>query len=80
MKTHMPGAHSVPIRRRDGGYCAEGPGFYVWDEDPAEVLRVARDLERGVAPRVPTQRLLIVPQTEGIEPVGAAPSAASSSE
>lgn len=61
MKTRLPGAHSVPIRRRDGGYCAEGPGFYVWDEDPLEVLRVARDLARGIPPRVPTQRLLIVP-------------------
>lgn len=67
MKTHMPGAYGVPIRRRDGGYCAEGPGFYVWDEDPAEVVRVARDLERGVTPQVPTRRLLIVPRPGAAE-------------
>ena len=27
------------VRPHEGGYVAEGPGFYVWDEDPAEVLR-----------------------------------------
>ena len=36
------------VRRRALGYCVEGPNFYVWDEDPREVSRVARDLARGV--------------------------------
>jgi hypothetical protein len=38
----------VEIRRCQDGYCVEGPGFYVWDEDPREVSRVARDLARGL--------------------------------
>jgi hypothetical protein len=42
-------------RRRETGYCVEGPGFYVWDEDPHEVWRLARDLARGarVSPPAP---------------------------
>jgi hypothetical protein len=39
---------SVEPRRHENGYCAEGPGFYVWDEDRREVTRIARDLARGV--------------------------------
>lgn len=67
MQIRLPGIQSVPVRRREGGYCAEGPGFYIWDEDPREVLRVARDLGLGVHPAVPTQRMLIVPPSEGGE-------------
>jgi hypothetical protein len=37
----------VPIRRQAGGYCAEGPGFYVWDEDPREVSRMVRAFRGG---------------------------------
>ena len=37
----------VELRRHASGYCVEGPGFYVWDEDPREVSRLARDLARG---------------------------------
>lgn len=70
MKLELPGAASLPLRRRDGGYCAEGPGFYIWDEDPHEVLRVARELAQGRAPRVPTQRLLVVPPPEPQSPKG----------
>jgi hypothetical protein len=32
----------IPIREHHGGFVAEGPGFYIWDEDPTEVMRVAR--------------------------------------
>ena len=60
MNVQLLGADSVPIRRQEGGFCIEGPGFYIWDEDPREVARVARDLARGVRPDVPTRRLLIV--------------------
>ncbi len=60
MNVHLPGTGTVPIRRQEGGYCAEGPGFYIWDEDLREVSRVARELGRGIYPTVPTQRLLIV--------------------
>ena len=44
----MNGDRRVEIRRRAYGYCVEGPGFYVWDEDPREVTRVGRDLARRV--------------------------------
>jgi hypothetical protein len=60
MNVQLLGADSVPIRRQEGGFCVEGPGFYIWDEDPREVARVARDLARGIHPAVPTRRLLIV--------------------
>jgi hypothetical protein len=46
----------VEIRPRQRGYCVEGPGFYVWDEDPREVTRVARDLARGLGCEWPPQR------------------------
>lgn len=62
--TRLPGTTAIPIRPHEGGYVAEGPGFYIWDEDPAEVFRVARELECGT-PRVsPTTRLLMVPASE----------------
>jgi len=51
----------VEIRRRATGYCVEGPGFYVWDEDPREVTRVARDLARGVGCELPAQLLPLGP-------------------
>jgi hypothetical protein len=38
---------SGELRRHEGGFSVEGPGFYVWDEDPREVSRLARDLARG---------------------------------
>jgi hypothetical protein len=47
----------IEIRRREDGYCVEGPGFYVWDEDPREVSRVARDLARGLGCEWPAQGL-----------------------
>ena len=40
---------SGELRRHENGYCVEGPGFYVWDEDPREVSRLARDLARGAS-------------------------------
>ena len=48
MTVHRHATGRVEIRRRARGYCVEGPGFYVWDEDPREVSRVARDLARGL--------------------------------
>ena len=38
---------SIQVRPQGRGFAAEGRGFYVWDEDRGEVLRVARELERG---------------------------------
>jgi hypothetical protein len=57
----------VEIRRRERGYCVEGPGFYVWDEDPREVTRLARDLARGVRSG-PTDPLVPVPAMAPTEP------------
>lgn len=48
------------VRHCGGGYAAEGPGFYVWDEDPAEVLRAVRDLEKGRRDTPPTRRFLLI--------------------
>ena len=47
----------VEIRRREYGYCVEGPGFYVWDEDPREVRRMASDLARRIGCELPAQLL-----------------------
>ena len=44
--------HASPEARPHGaGYAADGPGFYVWDEDAALVTQAGRDL-RVVSPRV----------------------------
>lgn len=55
---------AIPIRAQGGGYVAEGPGFYIWDEDVREVLRVARELERGNLNVSPTTRLLVIPPSD----------------
>jgi hypothetical protein len=60
IETRLPGTTSVPIRKSGDGYVAEGPGFYIWDEDPQEVFRVARELERGNSTPKPSTRLLVV--------------------
>ena len=51
---------SIPIRERDGGYVAEGPAFYIWDENPSEVLRVARALGHGKFDVSPSTRFLVI--------------------
>jgi hypothetical protein len=52
----------VRILRRGRGFAAWGPGFYVWEEDAAELLGVAGALAtavRGaVLPPPDTRRLL----------------------
>jgi len=48
----------VPIRREGSGYAADGPGFYIWDEDLGEVLRMARELERGSVKLTSTSRFM----------------------
>jgi len=60
IKTRLPGTTTVPIRKSGDGYAAEGPGFYIWDEDPQEVFRVARELEGGRTRLRPTTRLLVM--------------------
>jgi len=48
----------VPIRREGEGYAADGPGFYIWDEDLNEVLRMARELGHGSVRLTSTARFL----------------------
>jgi hypothetical protein len=55
---------TLPIRAQGSGFVAEGPGFYIWDEDINEVLRVARELERGNLRVRPSNRLLVIPPQE----------------
>jgi len=55
---------SIRIQRQGGGWAAEGPGFYVWDENPNEVARAARELQRGNLAVSPTRRMLIVQPQE----------------
>lgn len=55
----------APLRKRGNGYVAEGRGYYIWDEDPSEVIRLAREFDRGrVPPRArglkATTRFLVV--------------------
>lgn len=55
---------SYLLRRQGNGFALEGPGFYIWDEDPREVVRVASELRSGNhAPR-PCGRMLVVPPGE----------------
>ena len=54
------GAVPMLSRPRGSGFAAEGPGFYVWDEDPNEVIRAVRELQRGNQGVRPTHRMLIV--------------------
>jgi len=58
---HKPtdsGSNVVPIRREGEGYAADGPGFYIWDEDLNEVLRMARELAHGSVRWTATARFL----------------------
>jgi hypothetical protein len=68
IETRVRGATTIPIRRSGEGYVAEGPGFYIWDEDPQEVLRVARELACGSYGGRPTTRLLVVRPAPDLSP------------
>jgi len=57
---------SIRIQRQGGGWVAEGPGYYVWDENPSEVVRAAQELQRGNYAVPPTRRMLIVQPQERI--------------
>lgn len=41
----------VRIERRERGFSARGPGFYVWDHDAGELLRWAAELTEAVIAR-----------------------------
>jgi len=52
------GSNIAPIRREGEGYAADGPGFYIWDENLNEVLRMARELAHGSVRLTSTARFL----------------------
>ncbi len=54
------------LKPHAGGYVAEGPGFYVWDLDPGEVIRVADALRRGCFEGSQTARYLVIGAEEPI--------------
>ena len=59
-RLRIPGMFTIPIQRDEDGYVAQGPGFYIWDEDPEEVVRVTSELQRGNFDVAPTRRFLLM--------------------
>ena len=59
-RLRVPGMFTIPILRDEDGYVAQGPGFYIWDEDPEEVVRVTSELQRGNLDVTPTRRFLLM--------------------
>lgn len=53
-------ATTTLLTRHEGGYAAQGPGFYVWDRDVAEVIRVAEALQAGLFNGSRTARFLVI--------------------
>ena len=51
---------TIPICRHEGGFAAQGPGFYIWDEDAKAVMRAARELLRGNFKVNPTTRFMVM--------------------
>lgn len=62
--TQRPKTRRLRVRREGNGFAVEGRGFYVWDEDPEEVLKAARELLSGGHPRVPPRRMLLLRSAE----------------
>ncbi len=56
----MHSEDEITLRRRGEGFALEGPGYYLWDEDPREVLRAAAELRRGIVPHRPIGRMLVL--------------------
>ncbi|RLA27951.1 MAG: hypothetical protein DRR15_17970 [Gammaproteobacteria bacterium] len=63
LKARLAKPTAVPIQRQGTGYSANGPGFYIWDEDVNEVLRMARELERGSVKLNRTTRFMLARET-----------------
>jgi hypothetical protein len=53
-------ARATLLTRHEGGYAAQGPGFYVWDRDAAEVIRLAEALQAGRFGGPTTARFLVI--------------------
>ena len=63
LKARLEKPTAVSIRCQGTGYAASGPGFYIWDEDVNEVLRMARELERGSVNLNRTTRFMLARET-----------------
>ena len=48
------------LTRHEGGYAAQGPGFFVWDRDPGEVIRIAEALQNGRLTGSRSARFLLI--------------------
>jgi hypothetical protein len=60
LKTRPKRPTVIPIRPEGSGYAADGPGYYIWDEDMNEVARMAREFARGTITRTPTTRFMLL--------------------
>jgi len=60
LRNHRFDPVQVPLRQHEGGFAAEGPGYYIWDEDPKRVLDAARELARGNFKLRPSKRFLVL--------------------
>ena len=56
------------LTRHEGGYAAQGPGFFVWDRDASEVIRIAEALQAGRMVGSASARFLMI---DHAEPIGA---------
>ena len=54
------GHHPAAMTKQDGGFVAQGPGFYIWDEDPREVLEAVCSLVMGSAGTASTARFMVI--------------------
>jgi hypothetical protein len=54
------------LSRHEGGYAAQGPGFYVWDRDPSEVIRIAEALLSGHAVGSRTARFMVIGKQDAL--------------
>jgi len=53
-------ATTTLLTRHEGGFAAQGPGFFVWDRSPAEVIRIAEALQAGRFSGSTTARFLVM--------------------
>jgi len=60
-------ATTTLLTRHEGGYAAQGPGFYVWDRDVAEVIRVAEALQSGLFTGSRTARFLVIEPARSLD-------------
>ncbi|MBW2242429.1 MAG: hypothetical protein JRH01_10615 [Deltaproteobacteria bacterium] len=60
----MQRAEENLLQRKGEGFALEGAGYYLWDEDPKEVLRAAADLRGGSLSFRPAGQMPVQPGGE----------------